>query len=141
MLHAEQYKHTEVVTSDRTRLVVMLYEGAINFLEIAKDKMTESDIAGKALYLDKSTAIISELSCALDMKAGGEIATNLERLYDFMVAQISEANMRNDKCPINVVIKLLKTLKEGWEGVLKQEQHRVLRSSPGHHIEASVGLR
>ncbi len=121
MLQAGRYKQTEIITADRTRIVIMLYEGAGNFLEIGRDKMVANDIPGKALYLDKATAVISELICSLDMESGGEIARNLRRLYDFMISQIAEANMRNEREPVDVVLKLLETLREGWEEVLRQE--------------------
>ncbi len=121
MLNAGVYKNTEVATSNRVKLIVMLYEGAINFLRIAKERMAVNDIEGKAAYLDKSTAIISELSCSLDNEAGKEIAANLERLYNYMISQISEANIKNDTKPIDNVLPLLGELKSAWDELAKKE--------------------
>lgn len=117
MLKSETYRNTEVVTSSRVKIIIMLYEGAINFLEAGKEKLLANDIPGKSYYLNKATAIISELACSLDRKAGKEIAENLERLYNYMISQISEANIKNDTKPIDTVISLLKELKTGWDEV------------------------
>lgn len=120
MVQTANYQHNEVITSNRVRLIVMLYEGAINFLEIAKGKMDLNDIPGKALYLDKASAVISELLCSLDTKSGGEIARNLQRLYDFMLRQISEANVKDDVKPLETVSSLLRELKAGWNEIARQ---------------------
>ncbi len=121
MLKSETYRNTEVVTSNRVKIIIMLYEGAINFLEVGKEKISGNDIPGKSYYLDKASAIISELACSLDKKAGKEIAENLEKLYNYMISQISEANIKNDTKPIDTVISLLKELKAGWEDVARKD--------------------
>ncbi len=120
MVKAANYQQNEVITANRVKLVVMLYEGAINFLETAKQKLISGDMAGKGVYLTKATAIVSELLCSLDMEAGGEIARNLHRLYDFMLRQITEASVRNETEPIDTTISILKELKKGWEEISRQ---------------------
>lgn len=111
------YKNTEVSTSGRVKLIVMLYEGAINFLEIAKEKMAIGDVPGKARYIDRATAIVSELLCSLDHDKGGRIADYLRALYDYAIREMSEANIKNDPKPLDVVISILAELKKGWEEV------------------------
>lgn len=120
MIRVSNYQQNDVATSNKVRLVVMLYEGAINFLDIARDRIYIKDIPGKSLYLNKASAIISELVCSLDKKAGGEIASNLERLYNYMLRQIANADLKNDHESIGVVILLLKELKAGWEEIGRQ---------------------
>ncbi len=120
MLKVRDYQQNDVITADRVKLVVMLYEGAINFLEIAKKKLLSGDLAGKGAYITKATAIISELLCSLDMEAGGEIARNLYRLYHFMLKELTEASARDDAKPIDVTISLLKELKKGWEEIARR---------------------
>jgi len=120
MLHAASYQNSAVVTSNRVGIIVMLYEGAINFLEAAVKRIEIDDIPGKGLYLDKTSAIISELICALDLKEGGEIAVNLEKLYNYMLGELTEANMANDSMPVKRVISLMKELKTGWDEAARQ---------------------
>ncbi len=117
MHHLSEYRKTEVNTADKIRLVIMLYDGAINFLRIAKKNLHQRDIAGKGLYLAKATAIVGELSSALDMEAGGEIAKNLRSLYTYILNRLLDANLKNDLIAFDEVEKILLTLSEGWKGI------------------------
>lgn len=115
----DRYKEAKVNTASPVRVIILLYDGAINFTNIAQRKMEQRDIPGKATYIHKTQAIITELLHSLNKEAGGEIALRLEQLYLFMLNQLVEANCNNDPKPLEVVKKLLSTLKEGWEGVIK----------------------
>jgi flagellar protein FliS len=117
MHHLSEYRKTEVNTADKIRLVIMLYDGAVNFLRIAKNKLHQRDIAGKGLYLAKTTAIVGELSSALDMEAGGEIAKNLRSLYTYILGRLLDANLKNDYAAFDEVERILLTLSEGWKGI------------------------
>jgi flagellar protein FliS len=117
MHHLSEYRKTEVNTADKIRLVIMLYDGAVNFLRIAKNKLHQRDIAGKGLYLTKATAIVGELSSSLDMEAGGEIAKNLRSLYTYSLGRLLDANLKNDYAAFDEVERILLTLSEGWKGI------------------------
>ncbi|MCP3677490.1 MAG: flagellar export chaperone FliS [Deltaproteobacteria bacterium] len=120
MLQAARYQNSAVVTSNRVGIIVMLYEGAINFLDVAVDRIEAHDIPGKGLYIDKASAILSELLCALNRKEGGEIAVSLEKLYNYMIGELTEANRTNDPIPVRTVISLMKELKMGWDEAARQ---------------------
>ncbi|MFQ5329602.1 MAG: flagellar export chaperone FliS [Thermodesulfobacteriota bacterium] len=120
MLQSASYQNSAVVTSNRVGIIVMLYEGAINFLEAAVNSIERDDIPGKGLYIDKASAIISELLCALDQKEGGEVAVNLEKLYNYMLGELTEANTTNNHMPVRTVISLMKELKMGWDEAARQ---------------------
>jgi len=117
MHRLSEYRKTEVNTADKIRLIIMLYDGAVNFLRIAKKKLHQRDIAGKGLYLAKATAIIGELSSALDMEAGGEIAKNLRNLYTYTLSRLLDANLKNDLAIFDEVERILLILSEGWKGI------------------------
>ncbi|MHC4237932.1 MAG: flagellar export chaperone FliS, partial [Planctomycetota bacterium] len=68
------YQETAVCTQSRGQLVVMLYEGAINFLKQAIADLERDDYASKGIRIAKATDIILELNTVLDMDKGGEIA-------------------------------------------------------------------
>ncbi|MBI5682829.1 MAG: flagellar export chaperone FliS [Deltaproteobacteria bacterium] len=121
----------------------MTYEGAINFLDIARDRIYIKDIPGKSLYLNKASAIVSELLCSLDKKAGGEIASNLEKLYNYMLRQIANADLKNDHESIGVVILLLKELKAGWAEIGRQgirETFNYHHHDAANRFEASIRI-
>ena len=109
-----QYKMTQVNTADQGKLILMMYDGAIRFVEIAKTKLTENDVAGKGIYISKAEAVISELMASLNMQSGGEVALSLEKLYVFMNKQLRIANVNKDTKPLDVVLNILNELKEAW---------------------------
>ena len=111
------YQEHAVATQTRGRLVVLLYDGAIKFLEQAKSELAAGHFAEKGTFINKALAIINELDACLDMEKGGEIASNLRRLYQFMIRHLSEANTRRDPQRIQDVIDCLKDLNEGWKAI------------------------
>lgn len=117
---ANQYKQTAVKTANRGQLLLMLYEGAIKNVKLASIAVDKRDLAAKGLYIGKAHDIINELTATLDFEIGGDIARNLERLYNFMVEQLVKANMENSKEPLVTCQKLLETLLEGWRGAVQQ---------------------
>jgi len=121
-----RYVETEINTTSPARLVLALYEGAINFSLRAKRRMGEGDWAGKGELIGKTIDIVFELNKSLDMAAGGELAANFRRLYMYCIDRLLEANMKKDPAQIDAVIRVLCTLKEGWEGVVKAETEGVL---------------
>ncbi len=114
----QQYQSNQVDTADPKQLIVMLYDGAIRFLEIAASGIEDFknyDTVNENIL--KSQDIITELMLSLNMDEGGEIAQNLFNLYSFMKKELLDANIKKEKKPIQVVLTLLKELKEAWEKV------------------------
>ena len=111
------YKDTAVSTQNKGRLIVMLYDGAIKFLNLAIKELEGNNYLEKGRYIGKAQDIINELNAVLDMDAGGEIATNLRKLYLFMNRQLIEANTQRDPKLIREVIGLLEELNQGWKAI------------------------
>ena len=85
-----------VMSASPQALVVMLYDGAIKAIALARAEMLRKDFAAKGEQLSKAIGIIDEgLNASLDLEAGGEIALNLAALYDYMTRQLMVANLRN----------------------------------------------
>ncbi len=111
------YKENAVGTQGKGRLIVMLYDGAIRFLNLAIKELETGNYAAKGQYIAKAQDIINELNAVLDMDAGGEIATNLRQLYCFMIRRLSEANIKKEPRLIQDVIDLLEELNQGWKAI------------------------
>ena len=111
------YQENAVGTQTRGRLVVLLYDGAIKFLEQAKAELAAGNYAAKGVFINKALAILNELDACLDMENGGDIAVNLRRLYQFMIRHLGEANVHRDPQRIQDVIDCLKDLNEGWKAI------------------------
>lgn len=109
------YTQTKITTTyNPVELVVMLYDGAIDFLDKAATAINMKEVQIKIRYIDKSLAIIEELLSSLNFEVGGEIAITLSELYQYMMKELVLANARNDANKIKHVIGLLKELREAW---------------------------
>lgn len=114
------------------RLVLMLFEGAIKAVAKARLAMTKGEIAPKCEAISKAIAIIQEgLQLSLDIKAGGELAENLNGLYEYMVHRLVFANLKNQVEPLDEVGKLLVDLKNAWAAIApKQTQPKMVGVAP-----------
>ena len=117
----QKYQVTEIKTSDPVKIVVLLYEGAIKNLNQTIRLWEADNSATASAKLMKTQEIIRYLSSTLDFEKGGEIAGNLERLYDYMRDQLNEANIKKDAALTESVIALLQTLLDGWQGIAGQQ--------------------
>lgn len=117
---ANQYKRNAVTTANRGELLIMLYEACIRHVKKACLAIDRKDIPGKGLAIGKAHDIINELVTTLDFEVGGQIARDLERLYNFMIEQLVKANIENSKQPLEHVARLLETLLSGWREAVKQ---------------------
>jgi flagellar protein FliS len=117
MKGVEAYKENTVGTQSKGRLIVMLYDGAIKFMNLAIKELEAGHFAEKGKYINKAQDIINELNAVLDMDAGGEVASNLRHLYMFMIKRLSEANTQKDPRIIREVIGLMEELNQSWKAV------------------------
>jgi len=96
------------------RLILMLIDGALEKISSAKGYMQRNDIASKGNYISWAISIIEGLRLSLDNDAGGEVAENLENLYEYMGRRLLEANLNNDESMLDEVSDLLNTIKSAW---------------------------
>ena len=113
----QSYRKTNVVTADPMRLVIMCYEGAVDNLKLAKQKIDEKDYEAKAKAIIKTREIIDELLCSLDFEKGGVIAKNLSSLYNYMTRRIIHGDVNQDMGAIDEVIGMLTELLSAWQEV------------------------
>jgi len=114
---SEQYAQTAISTQQRGKLIVMLYDGAIKFLKIAKQRLEEGDFASKGIYIGKAQDIVAELNNSLNVEAGPQIANDLRQLYNFVYRHLNAANIQRDPAKIDDCIHILDELRQAWEQV------------------------
>lgn len=121
----QSYKTISLQTAPPGQLVLMLYEGAIKFLERARMGLELDDPLemNETVHNNISRAqdIIQELNNTLDMEQGGKLAVVLRDLYGYLERRLFESNIRKDEEGIVEVIDRLTTLQEGWSEMLEQE--------------------
>ncbi|TVP88908.1 MAG: flagella export chaperone FliS [Pseudomonadaceae bacterium] len=109
--------NAQVSEADPHRLIQMLMEGGLQRIAQAKGAMQFGNIPLKGELIGKAIAIVGGLQDSLDLKKGGEVAANLNDLYQFMQQRLSQANLNNDPAMLDEVAKLLREIKEGWDGI------------------------
>ena len=119
---AQQYRQTQVMTANHTQLIVLLYDSAVQSLELAREGIVTNNYRDKARFVDRGMAIVGELSSVLDFERGGEIAFSLHRLYDYMIQECLQANLRHEAACLDGPIRCLITLREAWRTVAGQGQ-------------------
>ena len=118
---AATYQRNAVMTASPEKLVTMLYDGALKYLEqarvgLADEPTARSPEVGKAL--SKALGISGELRASRDHAAGGDIAQNLDSLYDFTLDQLSKSNLERTIAGVDATLEVMRTLKEGWDGIV-----------------------
>jgi len=114
---ADAYKRTSVQSSSPLELVVMLYDGAIRFVIEAREAIARNDVRGRSHAVSRTLAIIAELQNTLNLKDGGEVGRELDRLYSYINAKLLEVTAQGDDEAAREVQKLLTTLREGWSQI------------------------
>ena len=108
------YRQTEVQSRTPLELVTMLYDGALRFMAVAREAIVRKDIPARRDALNRTMAIVSELQSALNLQAGGEVAVDLDRLYEYASVRLLDAAMRNDVGPVDEVRRIFEILRDGW---------------------------
>lgn len=109
--------HAQAVEATPHRLIQMLMEGGLTRLAQARGAMERGQVALKGELIGKAIGIIGGLRNGLDLNAGGELAENLDNLYEYMVMRLLEANLKNVSEPLDEVAYLLRNVKTGWDAI------------------------
>jgi flagellar protein FliS len=142
---AQNYLEKQIMTASPAERIVLLYDGAIKFLLLARKDIENGDIQSRFNHNKRAGDIITYLMATLDKEKGGEIAENLERLYMHMLHRLMDVDLKNDMAAIDDVVAKLKTLRVSWEkiangevGLEGQESPKKVQDSP---VEEGVKLK
>lgn len=111
---AEAYRQTEARSRSPLELVVMLYDGALRFVAEASEAHANRQIAARGTAISRAIAIVGELQSTLNLDEGGEIATQLDRLYGYIQNRLLDVTMHQDPKALTEVRTLLSTLRDAW---------------------------
>jgi flagellar protein FliS len=121
----QSYRKVAIQTASAGHLVLMLYEGAISFLEKSLTGFNHQDPAEFNQTINnnvlRAQAIIREMNARLDMEQGGEISENFRRLYNYFNSRLQQANFEKKKEPIEEVISHLREIRDSWAQMLRPE--------------------
>ncbi|SMO69029.1 flagellar protein FliS [Balnearium lithotrophicum] len=118
------YMKTEEEVLTNEGLLLKAYEEMISLLNISIFAIDEGDVKTKAESLTKVTNALSVMQASLDFEKGGEIAKNLDKLYDFCILELVKANATNDKERIKNVKEILETVYSGFKEALENNESK-----------------
>jgi flagellar protein FliS len=111
---------TSITDADPHKLIQLLYNGALERINMAKARIQAKDFEGKGKLISKAIEIIGGLRGFLDFEKGGDLALRLEALYDYMERTLFDANRNNDAQKLDEVANLLRSIKDGWDGIREE---------------------
>lgn len=113
----QTYLKTTVETESRGRVVVLLYEGAIQFLRRAREAIQNGDLSEKNRCIGRARDIVFELNQSLNLEAGGALAQNLRSLYNFLWRYLGEINIKNNVEMLDKAVGILDDLGGAWRKI------------------------
>jgi flagellar protein FliS len=120
----QSYRKVATQTATPGHLVLMMYEGAISFLERSQVGFDYTDPLQRNQTINnnvlRAQAIIHEMNVRLDMKQGGDAAQTFRRLYNYFYRRLTEANLKKKKEPIEEIIMRLRVLRDSWKEMLQR---------------------
>ena len=128
--YARAYQSQSILTASPGQLVLLMYDGALRFMnqahaafELPEETPRRIEMINTALL--RAQAIIAELRANLNHEVGGEVAANLDRLYEYHLRRLFYANMRKDVSAVIEVEGLVRVLRESWAEMLHSTEARV----------------
>jgi flagellar secretion chaperone FliS len=112
--------HAAIAAADPYRLVQLMLDNVLQRIAAARGHLDRNEVARKGEQASKAIALIGALNASLNLEAGGEIAANLRRLYDYCAVRLVQANARNDAAAFEEVTSIVRTIKDGWDGIGEQ---------------------
>lgn len=119
---ADQYLAQKVASATPEELVAMLLEAGQRFIGHGLAAMEKRDHATKGRHLQRVLQIIEELHVRLDLDGGGELVTNLSRIYNWWTREIMDGGMRMDPARLQRVAAHMGELREAWEQLAQRKK-------------------
>ena len=114
--------HSGVEVASPHRLVQMLMDGALQRMLAARLAIQQGNVSAKGESIGLTISILNGLRDGLDLQQGGEIAANLDNLYEYMARRLLQANLHSDAAILDEVIGLLREIKSAWDAIADQAQ-------------------
>lgn len=114
----QQYQQNSIMTASPEELTLMLYNGAIKFINLGKLHIENKEIEKANESIKRAQDIIFELNDTLDMNY--DISNNLRSLYTFILEKLMDANIKKEITPLNEALLLLDELRDTWKEAMKE---------------------
>jgi len=109
-----EYQQNQVLTAGRSQLLLLAYDGALRFLNLARGHMLAGELDRQHSNIVRAQAILAELVSSLDPTVDARMAASLRSLYEYLYDRLTHANVRDDERALSEVIGHLTRLREAW---------------------------
>jgi flagellar protein FliS len=121
LLGSQSYRsvsaHGNLAEASPHKVVQVMLDATLGRIAEASGHLERGEVAAKGEKIGKALAIIEALTLGLDKDRGGDLAVNLERLYDYASRTLLKANLENRADLLKEVSSLLREVKAGWDGI------------------------
>ncbi len=121
----QKYQENRIEGASQGEMIVMLYEGAIKFMNQGIIYIEQKNIEKANESIIKAQRIVNELQITLNFEAGGEIAENLYRLYDFCMQELIRANIKKDVSGLTNSIQIFEELLSAWREIFNAPERNI----------------
>ncbi len=136
--YTKQYQKASIETASKEQILIMLYDGAIQYLNKAKIAMQNKEIENTHNNIMGAEKIIQEFINSMDRQVAPQLAENLISLYEYFIRRLVQANIKKQVEPIDEVLTYLKSLKATWEQAIalaQKEERESLKSNGSTGID------
>lgn len=113
------YKNNSINYASKEQLLLMLVDGAVKFAKIGRQAILDKDVKKAHENIVKTENIFYELMVTLDIEKGGDWAKSLMQVYDYIVSELTQANIKKDAKIMDEVIPLIEDIRDTWEQAYK----------------------
>lgn len=117
---AHEYRKNAVNGASPIQLVIMLYDGALRFMEGGRHAIAHQDFVKQNQQLQQAQKIVMELMSCLDMDKGGDVAKNLLSLYTYVLNELVKANCEDNPDCVTRCMQVMRDLRESWVAIAQQ---------------------
>ncbi len=140
--YSSVYRQVDVETASQGKLIVMLFDGAIQRAQEGMYQLEKGHLEGVHNNLVRAQEILAELRASLNMKAG-DIARNLDRIYEYLQHLLIKGNLRKEAEPIEECVAYLKDLRDTWAELFDRIAREQKPAAPhlNQHGSAFINMR
>lgn len=117
--YIKQYQTNNITTATPEKLMIMLFDGAVQFLQKAKVAIDEKNLQERATNIEAARKIIRELMRTIDLENGNDVSKSLFRLYNKMAMKLIKANVSKNLSLIDDVIVDLTNIRWGFQKAIE----------------------
>ena len=117
--YIKQYQASNVNTATPEKLMIMMFDGALQFLQKAKVAIAEGNLKERSQNIDGARKIIRELMRTIDLENGNDVSKQLFKLYNKMAMNLIKANVQRNAALIDIVIEDISNIRWGFQKAIE----------------------